>query len=293
MSELLIELDDRVRLVGAVLAASHWPQMEQARTPHAVHPQAKLTRQFLAGHAHHDAVQAANVALQEDAPVADLFVAALNSQWPTFTPTAPLPASFAAAAWLELLADFYVDTAIAAFFWAQQAAPWEEAQRDLRRIWQTSPLLSFLARLRDQPLPAAIRLTPNLTYPALQPILAVAPDALTFILPPPKAVGESYPWPYREGADWVLAETCYHLCAHFLRDALAPLNETDQVTLLHAAVAAFLAEASGVAGSQAYIVAAKRQFHLPHLPAAVVQLQSRLASPTAAIDHSQIHQFTH
>lgn len=292
MSELLIELDDRVRLVGAVLAVSHWPQMEQARTPHAVHPQAKLTRQFLADHAHHDAVQAANAALQEGAPVADLFAAALNSQWPTFAPTAPLPPSFAAAAWLEALADFYVDTAIAAFFWAEQAAAWEEARRDLRRIWQTSPLLSFLTRLHDQPLPAAICLTPNLTYPALQPILAAAPDALTFILPPPKAVGESAPWPYREGADWVLAETCCHLCARLLHSTLAPLSQSERDTLLHAAVAVFLGEALGNAGSQAYIVAAKRQFHLPHLPAAVAQLQSHLASPTATINHSPIHQFT-
>ncbi|GAB4152562.1 MAG: hypothetical protein Fur0021_17440 [Candidatus Promineifilaceae bacterium] len=297
MSELLVELDNRVRLVGAVLAGSHWPELEQAQTVHAVHPQAKLTRQFIAAHTHHAAIQAANAALQADTPVADLFTAALNSQWPTFTPTAPLPDSFAAAAWLEALADFYVDTAIAAFFWAEQTAPWEEAQRDLRQILPRSLLPTFLARLNSQPLPYDICVIPNLTYPALQPVLGATPPALCFILPPPKAVGESYPWSYREDADWVLAETCYQLCAHILQPILVPLNETEQATLLHAAVAVFLGEVLGSANSQAYIISSKRQFHLPQLPAAVAQLQSHLASPTTAplatlVNHSPIRQFT-
>ena len=298
MSELVVTLDNRVRLVGAVLAGSHWPQMEQAQTVHAVHPQAKRTRQFVAAHARHPAIQLANAALDARVPVADLFAAALNAAWPTFTPTGPLPATFAAAEWTEALADFYVDTAIAAFFWADHAAPWEEALRDLCAIHHDSPLPAFLARLVGHPLDAGIHLTPNLAYPALQAILTPTPAALTFILPPPKAVGESAPWPYREGADWVLAETCYHLCAHFLQPALADLASAEQAALLHAVVAAFLAQASGPGDSQAYIVSSKRQFNLPQLPQLVAQLQSHLAAPTnvplltALINHATIRPFT-
>ncbi len=46
---------------------------------------------------------------------------------------------------------------------------------------------------------------PNLVFPALTPVVATAGDTLALLLPPPKAVGESPPWPFDEDPGWVVA----------------------------------------------------------------------------------------
>jgi len=281
VSDVVISLDNRVRLVGAVLAASHWPQLEQARERHAVHPQAKFTAQYVRDFVEHPAVLAANEALAAGVPLAELFGAALSCDWPTFTSQQAMPASFAAAAWVEALADFYVDSAIAAFFWADHAASWGAAERELTAIFRNAGLASFLAGLTGQAIPA-IMITPNLTYPALETVIAGIPTALHLILPPPKAYGESPPWPYREGVDWVLAQSSYPLIQHLLNDTLQRLNTSQQQTLSHAAVTLFLEKALGEADGMSYLVRSKKQYKLPDLPHLVETLRQHLANP-----HSQ------
>src|SRR5690606_8943726 len=113
--------------------------------------------------------------------------------------------------WARQLHDFYNESDIAASFWAEHTAMWDEAEHDLRRAFSSNHLHRFLSSLRAEPLPPYIVIVPNLIYPATQTVVAAGQDSYYVIIPPPKAVGESPPWPYRDGLDWVLAESCYQL----------------------------------------------------------------------------------
>ena len=83
MSEQQISLDNRIRLVGAVLATGRWPQQEQELKPHAVHQHAKQTRTFTESFTDHDAVVKADGFLSENDDPTPLFAAALAANWPS------------------------------------------------------------------------------------------------------------------------------------------------------------------------------------------------------------------
>ena len=283
MSEVAVVLDDRARLVTAVLAAGGWPEREQAQLGHAVHPHAKQTRHQVRDLAGHAAVVGADQMLAAGVPVDDLFTAAMSSAWPSLEPEASLPAAVTPA-WLPALADFYQEAGLAAF-WAEHEAAWAEAQADLVAIFQGSQLAGFLEQLnqraagRQRPGPRPIAIMPNLVYPALASVLATPPVTLYLILPPPKAVGESPPWPYAEDPGWVRAQACQRLIAYLLADTLAQLDPARQALLTHAAVVLFQEQAGDEAEAMAYLVRTKKEQRLPQLPLVVEQLRQYLAAP--------------
>lgn len=278
MSDITVTIDNRARLVTTVLAAGEWPQKEQAQLPHAVHPHAKQTRQFLSEFGDHAAVVAANKALASGVDVDDLFAAALRATWPGFEPVEPLPPTLQDKEWGPALADFYKKTAIAGF-WAGHEEAWQEGKNDLTAIFQNSRLPQYLNRLRGQPLVQEPVIMPNPVYPALQPVLAETQTTLYLILPPPKAVGESPPWPYREDPSWVVAQVCRRLATHVLADIMAPLGATRQNLLRYAAVTLCLQEEFDEEESLAYLVRVKKEHNLPQLPTVVDNLRAYLAAP--------------
>ncbi|MCA9961439.1 MAG: hypothetical protein R3E31_17040 [Chloroflexota bacterium] len=271
MSEVTITIDERGRLVTAVLAASHWPQQEQAELTHAVHPHAKQTRHFVEAFQDHAAVQGVNALLASGTAVDDLFAAAFCCNWPDMTPQEPLPAGISVE-WTAALADFGRKTAVPSF-WAEHEAMWHEALTDLEAICQYSRLPAFIERLTGRPLHKNLTAMPNLVYPALHSILAETVYSLYLLLPPPKAVGESPPWPYREGPDWVLAEACHRLVAYSLATVFAQAGPAREQLITRAAITLFLEEALGDAEAMSYMVRCKRQFKLPALPMAVDELR--------------------
>jgi hypothetical protein len=279
VSNLAVRLDNRARLVSAVLAASQWPEREQAQERHAVDPYAKLTRQYLAEFTSHPAAQLVNQGLDKGIPVEEFFTAALRCQWPTFEPAEPLPPALADGDWPAQLDHFYTDTAIAAFFWADHQALWDEVTNDLTRIFQSTPLPAFLGDLRGRPLEKEIVVVPNPLFPALRSIISETAAANYLILPLPKAYGESPPWPYREGVDWVLAESCLQLTSLLLADQLAQAGPDKAALLKQAAVVLFLEKAINEAEARAYLVRSKKQYQLPQLPTAVENLRAHLANP--------------
>ncbi len=284
MSELVVMIDERARLLTAVLAVSEWPDREQAQLTHAVHPHAKQTRQFLAPFAGHTAVLLTNQLLAAGISLATLFSATLRASWPDFVPQEALPEDVPAS-WLPELADFARQTAVADRFWPQHDALWQEALADLRDIFSPHLLPSFLARAGGQPLRQTIYVLPNLLYPYLSSVLAETSAALYLLPPLPKAVGEAPPWPYREGPDVTLTEVAAQLLTYTLQDTLAKAEPGQRQLLLHAAIALFLEEASGQADAMAYLVRIKRQFKLPTLPLVVEQLREELTAgrPLAGI----------
>lgn len=269
-----VVMDDRARLVSAVLAAGEWPEREQAQLTHAVHPHAKQTRHFLAGFADHPAVTGANQALAAGVSLDDLFSAALRCTWPDFAPLEPLPAAVDDA-WVRSLADFVQATAVVTL-WAEHDTAWQEALADLRAIFADDRLAHFLERLTGRPFPHRLLLMPNLTYPALSPVLAETQTAWSLILPLLKAVGESPPWPYREDPATVLAQACRRLFSHALHNDLASLNEEQQALLQHAAITLFLEEALDEFEAQAYLVRSRKQHNLPRLPLVVEAMRGAL-----------------
>ena len=274
MSEISILIDDRARLVTAVLAASQWPKLEQAELTHAVHPHAKQTQQFVKRVADHAAVTAVNQALTASVPLSHLFSSVLRTNWGSFLPQEPLPEDdrFDTAAWLKLLADFGEKSGLP-IFWASHQAAWDEGLTDLKSIFHESTIGRFLAHLRRKPLTQQIAIMPNLVYPALRPVLAETAVTVYLLLPPPKAVGESPPWPFDEDPGWVLDHTCHALMDHFLADILAQFGPDQQQLLKYAATTLFLEEAIDETEAMGYLIRTKKQHNLPRLPLAVEELR--------------------
>ncbi len=278
MSTLAITIDERLRLVTAVLAASDWPAEEQKQQPHAVHNQAKLVRQFVQPFRSHPAVNGVNEALLNGVDLEELFSAALRSTWPDFKPTTELPHLLKINEWVQSLADFARETSILTLFWSQHTAVWEKAQAALEKIFAGDRLLTSLGRLHDGEIETAVTLMPNLVYPALTPVVATADDALTLLLPPPKAVGESPPWPYDEDPGWVVVTVSRQLILYLLATELAPMNRQQQHLALHAAAAYCLDQLLDESEAQAYLLRTKKAHDLPELPALFTRLQAEVES---------------
>jgi hypothetical protein len=280
MSTLTVTIDERLRLVTAVLSASNWPIEEQYQQTHAVHPQAKKVAYFGRSFNTHLAVNGANQALLNGVELADLFSAALRCTWPDFTPIAELPRVLKIKEWVQSLADFAQKTAIASEFWPQHTAVWQEAQSALEKIFADDSLLTSLAQLQAADFDTAVTLMPNLVFPALMPVVATSDGALTLLLPPPKAVGESPPWPYDEDPGWVVATVAEQLIPHLLAAELTQLDDAQQHLAIHTAVAHCLAQLLDDFEAQSYLLRAKKAHHLPQLPALFVRLQDEVEKGT-------------
>ena len=276
MSTFGIKIDERLRLVTAVLAVSDWSTDEQDQLTHAVHPQAKQVRQFVAPFSSHPAVKGANEALINGVELADLFSAALRCAWPDFTPTAELPNVLKIKEWLHSLANFAYATAVATEFWPQQTAVWQEAVTALKSIFSSDGLLNSLAQLGDSGMETAVSLMPNLIFPALSPVVATTDGALTLLLPPPKAVGESPPWPFDEDPGWVVATVCQELIPYLLVNEIDKLDGSERPLAIHVSVAHCLAQMLDEFEAQAYLLRAKKEQKLPQLPTLFAQLQTEI-----------------
>jgi len=257
-SQVEVVIDERLRLITAVLAAGRWPEIEQAQLTHAVHPHAKQTRQFVAPYKTHPAAIWVDQVVERGEPLDEVFTAVFqNVQQETFD-------------------DFQTDTHLLAF-WQEHAAVWREAQNDLTAIFTDNYLADFLNQISDDPINQTIRIMPNLVYPALIPVLVSGFEALTLMQPPPKAVGESAPWPYDEDPGWIQAEVCRRLVQFALADTLETEPADQQALLIHAAVTTYLETAVDAGEAMAYMVRSKKQHKLPTLPLVVENLRAYLA----------------
>ena len=103
--DVSVRLDDRVRLMSAVLAATDWPLKSQNKKPHGTHLHARSTRKFLEVVKNHPAVQAMQGLLDQNAPLEAFFTFALQLSWPALE-MSDIP-SWVPPKWNEQLADFY------------------------------------------------------------------------------------------------------------------------------------------------------------------------------------------
>ncbi len=277
-ARVIVTVDERIRLVMALLAASDWPEREQAEQTHAVHIHSKQTRQHVRQFQDHPAVVRLQQLLDGGSSLTELFAAVVRCRWPELVPVEALPDSLIDESWLGSMTDFYEDSALESF-WGEHMKPWQEAQSELAAIFQDSQIIQFLGQLPDPPPVHSIVLVPSIVYPMLNPIMATTSRTIYLILPPAKAWGESPPWPFGEDPGWVIAQSCWHLSTYFMATTLSQLDETNQALLRHAAVTLCLEQEFDEAEAMAYLVRSKKEYGLPQLPLVTEGLRDYLAAP--------------
>jgi len=72
-SDVTVKLDDRVRLLSAILAVTDYPEKAQKMKPHGTHYHARATNKHLANHRSHPAVQATQSLLDQNTPLEAIF----------------------------------------------------------------------------------------------------------------------------------------------------------------------------------------------------------------------------
>lgn len=277
MKQIQISIDPRVQLATAVFTLSNWPQIEQKQLPHAVHGHAKQVRHLLQGYEEETAVSLLNQALENGASLDALFSAAMRCQWPDFK----INESFSADvpnSWATALANFGNDTNMGAAFGTEFGEVWQEAVTQLTAVFHESPLHSFLEQLMGKTIPS-ITIMPTLLYPALTAVMATTKANWLLLLPPPKAVGESPPWPYDEDSGWVVATVCKKLLTHLLADSTITLTAQQETTLIYAGIVLCLEQCLDEFEAQACLVRSKKERNLPDLPHIVTQLRDHLSKP--------------
>jgi hypothetical protein len=198
-SEVLVRLEDRCRLLSAVLSLTTYPD---TRKPHGTHAHARNTRKYLLEHKAHPAVAGLQALLDAKTPLETLYAFVLTLPFPALTlPTgATLPAHMPAD-WAAHLADFYQKSNLAKL-WQDEKDMWDKANKESKRIFNNAKFKTFLepfvGKIAEQ-----IVFVPNISYPTDQKVNVKVGSELIAIVHPDLAWGESPPWPYDERPDHV------------------------------------------------------------------------------------------
>jgi len=189
-----VAIDDRMRLLAAMLAVTSWPEDEQQRKGHGTHIHARNTRRLLQAHDKHPAVTILQALLDRGVPLEELFGYLLQLEWPGLSggeqPT------WAPPAWPRHLVTFYQQSGLAEW-WQSEAEVWEQARQKVEALFANARLCTFLEPFVG-PVPDALIFLPNLCYPTDMSLGAAVDGRLYCITPPRVAVGNNPPWPFDE-----------------------------------------------------------------------------------------------
>lgn len=286
-----VELDDRLRLIAATLAATHHPADAQARKRHGIHAHARLSQRYMAAYQTHPAVLTMKSLLMQDIPLAAFFSYGLHLQFPTMKLMDENP-RWMPSAWPQQLADLYV-TAKLDQFWRDEHEPWQMALSQCQAILSKAALTEILSYFVG-PISETLKFMPNLCFPADQALGLRASDTLVTLMPPPQAWGDSAPWSYRDDPALVYRAAIGEYAVILIHSYLSKhpqivsqvaenslnLSEAYQLThptwqdqflgLFKATVTAlFLEQAMGQLEARSYIQHMQRVEHLTQLQGAV------------------------
>lgn len=192
--DVVVKLDDRARLLSAVLAATDYPDKIQKLKPHGTHSHARTTRKFVASYTDHPAVVATQTLLDENTPLEALFALVMLMDWPTMNIPALPP--FAPAKYNELLGDFYEKANISAL-WEREKIPWDKALNEATNVFKGVQFKSFYKPFLGE-ITQELIFVPSVGYPSSYDVGFQLGEQLVCIAPPPLAWGDSPPWPYDE-----------------------------------------------------------------------------------------------
>ncbi len=289
-SDVCVKLDDRVRLMSAVLAATHYPDQAQTRKPHGTHAHARMTRKQLAPFADHEAVRALQNLVDQRAPLEAIFTLALVLHFPNGK--VDHPPRWMPAHWDEQLNQFYAASDLAAW-WQSEDAVWQKAFSDSQRMFASVNFKAFLQPYLG-PIQEELVFIPNISYPTDHELGLRLGNELICIVPPRLAWGDSPPWPYDEDPSYLyrsaLAQYGRMLMVAFLRTnaeqiaeiSQTPLPVSDQFKALYptwaeqfatlfvaGSVAIYLEDHVSIAEASAYVLMARKVQGLDMLPGVV------------------------
>ncbi|RMF81613.1 MAG: hypothetical protein D6737_04430 [Chloroflexi bacterium] len=196
---VIVKLDNRVRLISAVLALTDWPEKSQHIKAHGTHAHARNTRKVLKDHQHHPAVQSLQALLDKNAPLEAIYTLAMQMAWPSLNGTT-LP-SWAPSEWDKQLVDFYNTTGLEAW-WAKEDALWQRGLTDAQKMMGRADIKPFMASILGD-IPETLVFIPNISYPTNREIGIRVGNELICIAPPPLAWGDSPPWPFDEDPAYI------------------------------------------------------------------------------------------
>ncbi|MEP7284907.1 MAG: hypothetical protein ABI947_03970 [Chloroflexota bacterium] len=222
--QVIVRIDDRVRLMSAVLAATNYPDKSQERKKHGTHPHARGTRKVVSDYSHHPAVHAMQVLLDQNVPLNSMYNYVMRLTWPALT-TDDMP-RWVPPRWNEHLKHFYEVTNIAKW-WATEDENWKTPLRHLTEVFDKVDLYAALEPFVGN-IAESFVFMPNIGYPSDQNIGLRLGGELIAIVPPPIAWGDSPPWPYKddEALAYRAALTEYGtiLISSFMRQQSAIIN---------------------------------------------------------------------
>jgi hypothetical protein len=195
VSDVTVKLDDRVRLMSTVLAATDFPEKSQQRKPHGTHAHARMARKYLSDHTGHPAVKSTQLMLDGGTPLEALFTLALRLSFPDLRLNGDAPV-WMPAGYPDQLRDFYI-TADIEGWWRKERMVWDKALTEAQRVFQNVHFKSFLQPFVDE-IPETFVFIPNISYPTDKELGLRFDNQLICIAPPPMAWGDSPPWPYDE-----------------------------------------------------------------------------------------------
>ncbi len=194
--DVAVHLDDRIRLMSALLAVTDYPERSQSRDPHGTHAYARATRRRLAAFHRHEAVVALQGLLDKNAPLEAIFTLAMRLSWPSLEASS-LP-RWVPKDWPALMRDFYLRADLGAW-WASENAAWQDATAQTSRVLASVSLKSFLEPFIGE-VQEALVFAPNISFPSDQEIGVRHSHSLICIAPPRRAWGDNPPWPFDEDA---------------------------------------------------------------------------------------------
>lgn len=193
--QLVVRIDDRVRLISAVLAATNYPDQSQDRKKHGTHAHARGTRKNVAEYNHHPAVHAMQVLLDAGVPLSAMYNYVLRLTWPGLEADSELP-RWVPPRWHEHLKHFYEQTGLEKW-WADEAPNWQTPLRHLREAFTPVDIYTFLEPFVGY-VAETLVFMPNISFPTDQTVSFRTGGELVAIMPPPMAWGDSPPWPYKD-----------------------------------------------------------------------------------------------
>lgn len=288
--KLQVRIDNRVRLMSAVLAATKWPSSEQPRP----HQHARTTTKRVAEFTHHPAVTGAQVLLDQGAPLEALFTYALKLSWPDLEDQ-HVP-RWVPPKWNQHLKNYFTATNLETL-WGEADSEWQKARQETDDILEKADFYGFLEPFVGQVVEQLI-FVPNISYPVSRSIGVRIGGELVAIGPPRPAWGDNPPWPFNEDPAHIystaLSEYARLLMLSYLRqhaEEVAPIaqkplpigdqfraaypNWGDQFTELFAlgAVALFLEQSVAPHEAKAYVLLQHKMKGLNVLPGVVSVLR--------------------
>lgn len=290
-TDVTVKLDDRVRLISAVLALTSFPDTVQAKRPHGTHIHARMTRKNLAEHSQHPAVLDLEMLLAKGAPLEAIYTLALLVRLDEGKLTTKAPA-WLPPDWAAHLVDFYQTSGVIAW-WQNDADSWMRATEEATQMFGAVQFKPFLSKFLGD-FPERLTFIPNISYPTERELALKFGGEYICIVPPRIAWGESPPWPFNEDPAHIyralLASTGHMMMLNFLREheseisleGKKPLPLTDQFMSMNptwaeqftylfvaSAVAMFLEDHYNRKEADAFILMERRVTGLEVLPAAI------------------------